>query len=70
MTERPALEQTDVRDATHVNAGNGQIEKIISKWGILDDGCLARPSVGGFGVITEAGQRVDMFTAHSYWREV
>jgi len=57
-----------VREATHVKV-NGQIKKIVSKWGIDGNGRLAKPSEGGFGVITEDGQRVDMFQAQSYLRE-
>ena len=57
-----------VIEATHVKV-NGQIKKIASKWGIDDKGRPAKPSEGGFGVITEDGQRVDMWSAQSYLRE-
>lgn len=61
------MTQVDVREATHVKVGD-QMHKIASKWGIDADGRLAKPSAGGFGVVTESGERVDMFTASSYWR--
>ncbi len=58
----------DVREATHVKVGN-RIEKIVSKWGIGNDGRLAKPSEGGFGVVTESGRHVDMWSARRYFRE-
>jgi len=58
----------DVWNATHVKVG-GRVEKIASKWGISDKGHLAKPSEGGFGVITESGQRVSMWEAQSYLQE-
>lgn len=58
----------DVREATHVKVG-GQVEKIASKWGIDSNGRLAKPSEGGFGVVTESGRRVGMWEAQSYLRE-
>lgn len=58
----------DVREATHVKV-DGRIEKIASKWGIDSNGRFAKASEGGFGVITENGQRVDMWHAQLYLRE-
>ena len=58
----------DVSEATHVVVA-GRVEKIASKWGIDKDGCVAPPSQGGFGVITESGRRVTMWQANSYIRE-
>lgn len=58
----------DVREATHVKVVGGGVEKIVSKWGI-DNGRLAKPSEGGFGVVTESGRRVDMFRASHYLRD-
>ena len=58
----------DVREATHVKV-DGRIEKIVSKWGINDKGHLAKPSAGGFGVVTESGRRVSMWEAQSYLKE-
>ena len=55
----------DVREATHVKV-NGRVEKIASKWGIDSQGHLAKPSEGGFGVVTESGQRVGMWQAQRY----
>jgi len=58
----------DVREATHVKVA-GHVEKIVSKWGIDDEGHLAKPSEGGFGVVTESGRSVDMYHAQSYLKE-
>jgi len=57
-----------VREATHVKT-NGRTEKIASTWGIDDNGRVAKPSEGGFGVITESGKRVSMWKAQSYSRK-
>ena len=61
-------EGVDVREATHVRV-KGHVRKIASKWGIDGDGHLAPPSEGGFGVVTEDGQRVSMFQASGYSKE-
>lgn len=61
------LVRCDVRDATHVQV-DGVIEEIASKWGIDAEGHLARPSAGGFGVVTKDGRHIGMLTAQSYWR--
>lgn len=57
-----------VRDATHVQV-RGQVVKIASKWGIDGEGHLAKPSEGGFGVVTENGERISMFEARLYLDE-
>ncbi len=67
-------EGVDVREATHVKVG-GSVEKIVSTWGIrpLESGQVysgfAKPSEGGFGVITESGRRVSMWEAQLYLKE-
>jgi hypothetical protein len=58
-----------VHTATHVKIKGGRIERIVSKWGITETGGLNAPSKGGFGVITETGQRVDMYNASYYLKE-
>ncbi len=62
------MKNLSVREATHVKVG-GRIEKIASKWGIDNSGHLAKPSEGGFGVVTESGHRVDMYKAQAYFRD-
>lgn len=62
------MKNTDVREATHVKV-NGRIERIVSKFGINSQGHLAKPSEGGFGVITENGKTVSMWEAQSYFKE-
>lgn len=70
MAVEEAMEQCDVREATHVKmVGVEEIKAIRSKWGI-DKGVLAPPSKGGFGVITEDGVVVDMMKAEVYYRRV
>ena len=54
--------------ATHVKVG-GRVERIIGTWGINAEGRFAKPSEGGFGVITESGFRVSMMEAEAYYRE-
>ncbi|MEE9238028.1 MAG: hypothetical protein V3U58_00540 [Thermodesulfobacteriota bacterium] len=61
-------EGVDVREATHVKVG-GSVEKIVSTWGIKDTGGFAKPSGGGFGVVTESGRRVSMWEAQLYLKE-
>lgn len=62
------MKDTDVRNATHVKV-NGRIEKIESKFGVSSDGRLAKPSEGGFGVVTESGRTVSMWNAQSYFTD-
>ncbi len=61
-------EGVNVREATHVKVG-GQVEKIVSTWGVHSEGGFAKPSEGGFGVVTESGRRVTMMEAKSYLKE-
>lgn len=65
------LKQCDVREATHVVTltSDGRVtEEIASKWGIDENGRLAKPKHGGFGVITVSGRRIGMKEAWSYWK--
>ncbi|HEY4483202.1 MAG TPA: hypothetical protein VI953_03460 [Candidatus Paceibacterota bacterium] len=62
-------EGVDVREATHVKLKGGRVEKIVSKWGIDKEGHLAKPSDGGFGVVTESGKSVGMMDAQLYLKE-
>lgn len=62
-------EKCDVREAAYVKDMSGRIEKIVDKWGIDAQGHLAKPSQGGFGVITETGRKIDMWHARAYYRE-
>lgn len=64
-----AMTPVDVREATHIEDLSGKIERIACKWGIDDNGHLAKPSDGGFGVVTVTGRRIGMFAARRYWRE-
>jgi len=63
------MRECDIKDATHVKIRSGQIERIESKWGISDEGQLAKPSEGGFGVITESGESVSMWEALAYYTD-
>jgi hypothetical protein len=60
------MKRTTVREATHVQV-HGKIERIAKTWGIDAEGRLAKPSKGGFGVITESGERVGMMDAEGYF---
>lgn len=57
-----------VQEATHVQV-NGRIYKISSKWGVRADGRLAKPSEGGFGVVTEDGLHISMWHVERYFKE-
>ena len=56
----------DVTEATHVQVG-GQIYEIAEKWGVGPDNKLAKPSTGGYGVVTKCGRRVGMWEAQRYY---
>lgn len=60
------MRECDVREATHVKDRSGRIHTIRSKWGIGPQGELAPPSRGGFGVVTDRGERIGMMDAALY----
>jgi len=51
-----------------VKTGSG-LKEVASVWGVDPGGRLAKPSEGGFGVVTTDGQRVGMFEALSYLKK-
>jgi len=65
------MKRCDIYDATHVESkyARGKVHRIASKWGI-DGRHLAKPSEGGFGCVTEDGQRISMWDAFGYYQEV
>ena len=63
------MKRCDVREATHVQL-NGKIVKIISKYGIKEDGSFAKVSEGGFGMIIEDSTRITMWEAECYYKDV
>jgi len=63
------MTRTDVQSATHVELVGGTVKKIASKWGIDERGHLAGPKAGGFGVVTDDGDHIDMMAAKAYWVE-
>lgn len=69
MAEENLEHGVSVNEATHVKTGPGQYEKIASKWGVEENGRLAKPSEGGFGVVTESGKRINMWQARAYAKE-
>jgi hypothetical protein len=64
----PMEEGVNVKDATHVKV-RGQVVKIASTWGLDSSGRPAKPSEGGFGVVTETGEQVSMWSAQQYLRD-
>ena len=60
--------KVDILEATHVKIG-GRYVKIVDKYGIKPDGRLAKPSEGGFGVLTEDGRTVNMWQAEAYGKD-
>jgi hypothetical protein len=65
MTDEAGRVPSSVIGATHVKV-DGKIEAIAGTWGIGPAGELAKPSEGGFGVITRSGRRVGMMEAEGY----
>jgi hypothetical protein len=66
MTDEQGRVPSSVIGATHVKV-DGQVEAITGTWGIGPAGELAKPSEGGFGVITASGRRVGMMEAQAYY---
>jgi hypothetical protein len=64
------MNQCGIHEATHVVSKDGEMHRIASKWGISPEGRLAKPSEGGFGCITERGERIDMWQAQTYYQEI
>jgi hypothetical protein len=58
----------DIYDATHV-LYRGKMHRVARKWGIGANGRFAKPSEGGFGCITDTGERIDMYQAERYYYE-
>jgi hypothetical protein len=65
---RGQMIQCNVLEATHVQH-KGKVYRITSKWGIDAASRLAKPSQGGFGCITDTGERVSMWDAEHYFKE-
>lgn len=55
----------EMKSGDYVKVG-GKMEKISSIYGVGEGGRLAKPSEGGFGVVTESGRTVTMWQAQSY----
>ena len=62
------MNKCNVTEATHVKIF-GVIRRIVEKWGISPHGHLAKPSEGGFGVVTEDGLCVGMWQVEAYYKE-
>lgn len=58
----------DIHEATHV-LHHGTLYRIAKKWGVGPGNHLDKPSLGGFGCITDHGERIGMMEAESYFRE-
>ena len=63
------MKKCDIHEATHV-LYHGVLYHIRSKWGVDPGNHLAKPSDGGFGCITDTGERISMWDAESYFREI
>lgn len=57
---------TELRSGDYVKTGRNTYEKIESIHGVGPGGRLAKPSEGGFSVVTESGRTVSMWQAKSY----
>jgi hypothetical protein len=60
------MNKCDILEATHVRY-KGKVHHIASKWGISVSERLAKHSQGGFGCITDTGERVSMWEAEAYY---
>lgn len=59
-----------IQEATHIRSVMLEdVEKIICVYGVDSHGHLAKPSEGGFGVITESGAHIDMWHAYQYFKD-
>ena len=56
----------EVGKGDYVKVEGGKLKKIVEVYGVGPGGKLAKPSEGGFGVITEDGSRVSMWNAMAY----
>lgn len=63
------MQPCDICEATHVKTLDGQVRRIREKWGV-NGRQLEPPSKGGFGVITEDGERITMWQAQAYYVEI
>jgi hypothetical protein len=63
------LKRCDIYDATHIETRDRRIHRIAEKWGVGPDRRLAKPSEGGFGCITDTGERISMWDAVGYYQE-
>ena len=61
---------SSILDAQYILTKNRVVHRIIAKWGISEDGRLAKPSEGGFGCITEEAILVDMWHALAYYKDL
>jgi hypothetical protein len=52
----------------YVQTLDGRFHKIYDIWGMSKYGRLAKPSMGGFWVETEQGDKVGMFEAKAYYK--
>jgi hypothetical protein len=62
------MNECSILKATHVQY-KGKVYRIASKWGISAASGLAKPSNGGFGCITDTGERISMWEAERYFCE-
>lgn len=56
----------EMEPGDYVKTGSDRYAEVKSVYGILAPGKLAKPSEGGFGVITPGGGRVSMWEALAY----
>lgn len=63
------MTQASIYDATHVKIHGGQWVLIKKKYGVSPEGRLAKPSEGGFGVVTIHDETISMWDAELYGRE-
>ncbi len=53
----------------YVQKMDGSLHKVHDVWGISKYGRLAKPSLGGFWIETDEGNKIGMFEARAYFKK-
>lgn len=68
ITGRTSKSITSLKPGDYV-LFNGSLREIDDIWGVSAKGRLAKPSEGGFWVVTTGGQKIDMWMAQAYYKK-
>lgn len=59
----------DMESGDFVKGEGQRYYEIDRTYGVSSDGRLAKPSEGGFGVVTKGGRNISMWNAHGYCKK-